>query len=44
MRKAIVIISAAMLLWLGASWLDIISDNSLPNPQHSVVNAYNVYD
>lgn len=34
------IISIAFLIWLGASWLDVIADNTRPDPQHSDLNIF----
>lgn len=28
------------LVWVFASWIDIVTDNHLPNPQHSEYNAF----
>lgn len=32
--------SVLMMLWIGASWVDIVWDNTSPNPTHSPYNAF----
>lgn len=33
-------IMCAFLLWLGVSWIDVVSDNLSTDPQHSNINAF----
>lgn len=33
-------VSIAFLLWGFVSWVDIIADNTQPNPQHSEYNMF----
>ena len=33
-------LAAVFLLWIGASYIDVISDNLYKNPQHSNLNAF----
>ena len=33
-------IMIAFLLWVGVSWIDVISDNLSTDPQHSNINAF----
>ena len=40
MKKIIVIISLIIWAWGIFSWVDIISDNNEPNPQHSDLNIF----
>lgn len=42
MRKIIVFICVIWLAWLAFSFVDVVSDNSHPNPEHSNVNAFSV--
>ena len=37
---AVTVISCAFLLWVGASWVDIIADNTEPNPVHRTDNIF----
>ena len=34
------VLSVIFMLWLGASWVDIIADKCHPNPVHSEYNAF----
>lgn len=34
------LVSVLFMLWLVASWVDIIADNTMPNPVHSEYNAF----
>ena len=40
MRRIAAGIGAALLLWVAASYLDIISDNIAPEPKHADINAF----
>lgn len=44
MRKALKVVLgvcyAVVIIWFIASWVDIVADNSEPNPQHSEYNAF----
>lgn len=33
-------LGAAFLVWIAASYIDVISDNITPEPQHSNINAF----
>ena len=33
-------IALLFILWVGISWVDVISDNLDPNPQHSEYNFF----
>lgn len=33
-------IMTAFILWLGVSWVDVVSDNTRPNAEHSNLNAF----
>lgn len=37
---AVCTVSIAILFWVFASWVDIIADNTQPNPQHSEYNMF----
>lgn len=39
-ENAIVVLSLVAMIWMVGSFIDITSDNSLPNPQHSNCNAF----
>lgn len=34
------IICVAIIIWVFASWIDIVADNMSPNPVHSVYNFF----
>ena len=34
------VLSVIFMLWLGASWVDIVADNCDPNPVYSEYNAF----
>ena len=34
------VVSVVMMLWLVASWVDVIADNCSPNPVHGQYNAF----
>ena len=38
--RIVVMLEVVFLLWLFVSWVDIIADNTQPNPQHSQYNAF----
>ena len=38
--NTICILSAVFLLWVCLSWVDIITDNMKPEPQHSNINFF----
>lgn len=38
--RAFIVISTAFLLWGALSWIDVVSDNNTPNPQHSDLNMF----
>ena len=38
--RVVVALSVVFMLWLFASWVDIIADNTSPNPVHSEYNAF----
>lgn len=38
--RIMVTLEVLFLLWLFVSWVDIIADNTQPNPQHSQYNAF----
>lgn len=38
--KVITGICALFLLWVFFSWVDVVSDNCSPNPQHSDLNLF----
>lgn len=38
--KVIIGICALFLLWAFFSWVDVVSDNCSPNPQHSDLNLF----
>lgn len=33
-------IACAFLLWIGLSWLDVVTDNAQPGAEHSQYNAF----
>ena len=33
-------IICAFILWIGASWIDVVSDNLSTDPQHANINAF----
>lgn len=33
-------IMTALILWLGVSWVDVVSDNTRQDPQHSNMNFF----
>lgn len=35
-------LSLALMVWVFASWCDIVADNTQPNPVHSDYNFFNV--
>lgn len=35
-------LSLALMVWVFASWCDIVADNTQPNPVHSEYNFFNV--
>lgn len=37
---AITGILVAFFLWVGVSWVDVITDNNKPNPNHSNYNFF----
>ena len=43
LKKIIIAVCLVAYTWLGFSFVDIISDNNEPNPQHSNINAFVVY-
>jgi len=34
------LVNVLFMLWLVASWVDIVADNTMPNPVHSEYNAF----
>ena len=38
--RIVVMLEVVFLLWLFVSWVDIIADNTQPNPHHSQYNAF----
>ena len=46
MKKAVMnvitIACVVMIGWFAWSFIDIVSDNKMPNPEHSNINAFNV--
>lgn len=34
------VVSVLVLLWVAASWVDIVADNCEPNPTHSEYNFF----
>lgn len=38
--NAVSILSALFLLWICISWVDVVSDNTRPNSEHSNLNAF----
>ena len=48
MRRTIInlltIISVIFITWAAFSFVDIVSDNSKPNPQHANINLFSMID
>ena len=40
LTNIIVGIMTAFILWIGVSWVDVIADNTRPEPRHSDVNFF----
>ena len=38
--RVVVMLEVVFLLWLFVSWVDIVADNTQPNPTHSKYNAF----
>ena len=38
--RIVVTLEVLFLLWMFVSWVDIIADNTQPNPQHSGYNLF----
>ena len=38
--RAWVLASVLLMVWLVASWVDVVADNCQPNPVHSQYNAF----
>ena len=44
LKKTIATVCIVIYAWLGFSFVDIISDNNEPNPQHANINAFVIYN
>lgn len=40
MKKILVILSVAVIIWAAASWVEVASHNDTPNYQYSNLNLY----
>lgn len=40
MKSIICVILVVLAVWFVASWIDIVADNTQPNPQHSKYNMF----
>ena len=36
------VLSVIFFIWLALSWIDVIADNGMPNPQHSKYNLIGI--
>ena len=41
-KYTIAVASIAFLLWVTISWVDVVSDNLSPNPQHADWNIFSM--
>ena len=42
LSKIFTVLSVIFFIWLALSWIDVIADNGMPNPQHSKYNLIGI--
>ena len=42
LSKIFTMVSVIFFIWLALSWIDVIVDNGMPNPQHSKYNLIGI--
>ena len=42
LSKIFTVVSVIFFIWLALSWIDVIADNGMPNPQHSKYNLIGI--
>lgn len=42
MKKIFTVVSVIFFIWFALSWIDVIADNDMPNPQHSKYNLIGI--